>query len=180
VQHVFIKAVYLPFFGPDRKLKAQEAPLGMLIAMAAAAALCLGLGVYPEPLYALLPYAARYEVWKAGYVLGELQLLTFAGLGFAILSLRGLYPAAIDTSVLNTDWLWRRALPRLTLAHARPVLSLWFVVLGALKRGVLRALKISEETSRESGLVSGVASIGSAAGIFLAMFALMLLLRQVT
>ena len=40
VQHVFIKAVYLPFFGPDRKLKAQEAPLGMLIAMAAAAALC--------------------------------------------------------------------------------------------------------------------------------------------
>jgi multicomponent Na+:H+ antiporter subunit D len=180
VQHVFIKAVYLPFFGPDRKLKAQEAPLGMLIAMAAAAALCLGLGVYPEPLYALLPYAARYEVWKAGYVLGELQLLTFAGLGFAILSLRGLYPAAIDTSVLNTDWLWRRALPRLTLAHARPVLSFWFVVLGALKRGVLRALKISEETSRESGLVSGVASIGSAAGIFLAMFALMLLLRQVT
>ena len=180
VQHVFIKAVYLPFFGPDRKLKAQEAPLGMLIAMAAAAALCLGLGVYPEPLYALLPYAARYEVWKAGYVLGELQLLTFSGLGFAILSLRGLYPAAIDTSVLNTDWLWRRALPRLTLAHARPVLSLWFVVLGALKRGVLRALKISEETSRESGLVSGVASIGSAAGIFLAMFALMLLLRQVT
>jgi multicomponent Na+:H+ antiporter subunit D len=180
VQHVLIKAVYLPFFGPDRKLKAQEAPLGMLIAMAAAAALCLGLGVYPEPLYALLPYAARYEVWKAGYVLGELQLLTFAGLGFAILSLRGLYPAAIDTSVLNTDWLWRRALPRLTLAHARPVLSLWFVVLGALKRGVLRALKISEETSRESGLVSGVASIGSAAGIFLAMFALMLLLRQVT
>jgi multicomponent Na+:H+ antiporter subunit D len=180
VQHVFIKAVYLPFFGPDRKLKAQEAPLGMLIAMAAAAALCLGLGVYPEPLYALLPYAARYAVWKAGYVLGELQLLTFAGLGFAILSLRGLYPAAIDTSVLNTDWLWRRALPRLTLAHARPVLSLWFVVLGALKRGVLRALKISEETSRESGLVSGVASIGSAAGIFLAMFALMLLLRQVT
>ena len=180
VQHVFIKAVYLPFFGPDRKLKAQEAPLGMLIAMAAAAALCLGLGVYPEPLYALLPYAARYEVWKAGYVLGELQLLIFAGLGFAILSLRGLYPAAIDTSVLNTDWLWRRALPRLTLALARPVLSLWFVLLGALKRGVLRALKISEETSRESGLVSGVASIGSAAGIFLAMFALMLLLRQVT
>ena len=180
VQHVFIKAVYLPFFGPDRKLKAQEAPLGMLIAMAAAAALCLGLGVYPEPLYALLPYAARYEVWKAGYVLGELQLLIFAGLGFAILSLRGLYPAAIDTSVLNTDWLWRRALPRLTLALARPVLSLWFVVLGALKRGVLRALKISEETSRESGLVSGVATIGSAAGIFLAMFALMLLLRQVT
>lgn len=180
VQHVFIKAVYLPFFGPDRKLKAQEAPLGMLIAMAAAAALCLGLGVYPEPLYALLPYAARYDVWKAGYVLGELQLLIFAGLGFAILSLRGLYPAAIDTSVLNTDWLWRRALPRLTLALARPVLSLWFVVLGAMKRGVLRALKISEETSRESGLVSGVATIGSAAGIFLAMFALMLLLRQVT
>lgn len=180
VQHVFIKAVYLPFFGPDRKLKAQEAPLGMLIAMAAAAALCLGLGVYPEPLYALLPYAARYDVWKAGYVLGELQLLIFAGLGFAILSLRGLYPAAIDTSVLNTDWLWRRALPRLTLALARPVLDLWFVLLGALKRGVLRALKISEETSRESGLVSGVATIGSAAGIFLAMFALMLLLRQIT
>ena len=180
VQHVFIKAVYLPFFGPSRKrLKAKEAPLGMLVAMGGASALCLGIGVYPEPLYALLPYGARYDVWKAGYVLGELQLLVFASLGFVVLSWRGVYPAPIDTTVLNTDYLFRRALPRATLAIARPVLRVWFVVLGGLKRGVLQTLKISEQASRESGLVSGIASIGAAAGIFLAMFALMLILRQV-
>lgn len=179
VQHIFVKAVYLPFFGPAAKpVRAQEAPLGMLIAMGLAATLCLGLGVYPEPLYALLPYGARYEVWKTGYVLGELQLLFFAGLGFVVLSMRGLYPVAVDTSVLNTDWLFRRALPRVTMAIAGPVLRLWLVVLGGLKRGVLQALRLSEQASRESGLVSGISSIGSAAGIFLAMFALMLILRQ--
>jgi multicomponent Na+:H+ antiporter subunit D len=151
----------------------------MLLAMGAAAALCLGIGVYPEPLYALLPYDARYEVWKAGYVLGELQLLFFAGLGFVFLSLRGVYPTAMDTTVLNTDYLFRRTLPRATMAIAGPVLRVWFVVLAALKRSVLQMLKISEQASRESGLVSGIASIGSAAGIFLAMFALMLILRQV-
>jgi hypothetical protein len=58
-------------------------------------------------------------------------------------------------------------------------LRVWFVVLAALKRSVLQMLKISEQASRESGLVSGIASIGAAAGIFLAMFALMLILRQV-
>lgn len=180
VQHIFVKAVYLPFFGPAAKpVKAQEAPLGMLIAMGLAATLCLGIGVYPEPLYALLPYGARYEVWKTGYVLGELQLLFFAGLGFVVLSMRGLYPVAVDTSVLNTDWLFRRALPRVTMAIAGPVLRLWLVVLGGLKRGVLQALRLSEQASRESGLVSGISSIGSAAGIFLAMFALMLTLRHV-
>tara|TARA_B110000971_G_scaffold210097_1_gene236956 strand:+ start:1524 stop:3227 length:1704 start_codon:yes stop_codon:yes gene_type:complete len=180
VQHIFIKAVYLPFFGPAAKpVKAQEAPLGMLIAMGLAATLCLGIGIYPEPLYALLPYGARYEVWKTGYVLGELQLLLFAILGFAVLSMRGLYPVAVDTSVLNTDWLFRRALPRVTMAIAGPVLRFWLVVLDGLKRGVLQALKLSEQASRESGLVSGISSIGSAAGIFLAMFALMLILRQV-
>jgi multicomponent Na+:H+ antiporter subunit D len=180
VQHIFVKAVYLPFFGPaPKRVKAKEAPLGMLLAMGAAAALCLGIGVYPEPLYALLPYDARYEVWKAGYVLGELQLLFFAGLGFVFLSLRGVYPTAMDTTVLNTDYLFRRTLPRATMAIAGPVLRVWFVVLAALKRSVLQMLKISEQASRESGLVSGIASIGSAAGIFLAMFALMLILRQV-
>ncbi len=180
VQHIFVKAVYLPFFGPAAKpVKAQEAPLGMLIAMGLAATLCLGIGVYPEPLYALLPYGARYEVWKTGYVLGELQLLFFAGLGFVVLSMRGLYSVAVDTSVLNTDWLFRRALPRVTMAIAGPVLRLWLVVLGGLKRGVLQALRLSEQASRESGLVSGISSIGSAAGIFLAMFALMLTLRHV-
>ena len=179
VQHIFVKAVYLPFFGPaPKRVKAKEAPLGMLLAMGAAA-LCLGIGVYPEPLYALLPYDARYEVWKAGYVLGELQLLFFAGLGFVFLSLRGVYPTAMDTTVLNTDYLFRRTLPRATMAIAGPVLRVWFVVLAALKRSVLQMLKISEQASRESGLVSGIASIGSAAGIFLAMFALMLILRQV-
>ena len=180
VQHIFVKAVYLPFFGPaPKRVKAKEAPLGMLLAMGAAAALCLGIGVYPEPLYALLPYDARYEVWKAGYVLGELQLLFFAGLGFVFLSLRGVYPTAMDTTVLNTDYLFRRTLPRATMAIAGPVLRVWFVVLAALKRSVLQMLKISEQASRESGLVSGIASIGAAAGIFLAMFALMLILRQV-
>ena len=47
------------------------------------------------------------------------------------------------------------------------------------QKTILAIFRISEETSRESGLVSGIASTGAAAGIFLAVFALMLLARLV-
>ena len=35
--------------------------------------------------YTLLPYEVGYDVWDAGHVLGETQLLAFAALGFALL-----------------------------------------------------------------------------------------------
>ena len=76
-------------------------------------------------LYSLLPYEVTYKVWDAGHVLGELQLLLFAVLAFAFLMVRGLYPPEIDSTVLNTDWLFRKAAPALWRMMANPVMRLW-------------------------------------------------------
>ena len=179
LEHSGIKIPYFAFFGHDRKFKVKEAPLNMLIAMGIAAALCVIIGIFPQPLYALLPYEVKYDVWETGHVLGELQLLLFAVLAFVFLIVRGLYPPEIDSTVLNTDWLLRRAIPRVVKGLAMPVLTLWFGAVAWAQKTILAIFRISEETSRESGLVSGIASTGAAAGIFLAVFALMLLARLV-
>ncbi len=54
--HSGIKIPYFAFFGHDSGKRCEEAPTHMLVAMGLAAALCIGIGVYPAPLYALLPY----------------------------------------------------------------------------------------------------------------------------
>ena len=92
LEHSGIKIPYFAFFGHDRKFKVKEAPLNMLVAMGIAAALCVIIGIFPQPLYALLPYEVKYDVWETGHVLGELQLLLFAVLAFVFLIVRGLYP----------------------------------------------------------------------------------------
>ncbi len=177
LQHSAIKIITAAFFRRTSPFKVKEAPLNMLIAMGIAAALCIFIGIFPEPLYALLPYEVTYSVWDAGHILSELQLLLFAALAFVVLTARGLYPSEKDSTVLNTDWFIRRAIPRIVMKLAKPLLTLWLHALGKTKAALLHMLKISEETSRESGLASGIASTGAAAGIFLAVFALMLLIR---
>jgi hypothetical protein len=58
-------------------------------------------------------------------------------------------------------------------------LAAWASAVAQSKTAILAVLHTGEETSRKSGLVSGVASTGAAAAIFLAIFALLLLLRFV-
>ena len=177
LEHSGIKIPYFAFFGHDRGFKVREAPLNMLIAMGIAAGLCVAIGVAPEGLYALLPYEVTYKVWDAGHVLGELQLLLFAVLAFAFLMLRGLYPPEIDSTVLNTDWLFRKAAPALWRMLANPVMRLWHTVLAIAARQIVGAVERGTHISRNSYLISGTATIGAAAGLFLAVFALLLALR---
>ena len=55
----------------------------MLIAMSIAAALCIGVGVFPGALYAMLPYAVDYAPYTSAHVLTQLQLLVFSALAFS-------------------------------------------------------------------------------------------------
>jgi multicomponent Na+:H+ antiporter subunit D len=128
-------------------------------------------------LYALLPYEVTYKVWDAGHVLGELQLLLFAVLAFAFLMLRGLYPPEIDSTVLNTDWLFRKAAPALWRMLANPIMRLWHAGLAIAARQIVAAVERGTHISRNNYLISGTATIGAAAGLFLAVFALLLALR---
>ena len=177
LEHSGIKIPYFAFFGHDRGFKVNEAPLSMLIAMGIAAGLCVAIGIAPQMLYSLLPYEVTYKVWDAGHVLGELQLLLFAVLAFAFLMVRGLYPPEIDSTVLNTDWLFRKAAPALWRMMANPVMRLWHAGLATTTRQIGVAMDRGTHVSRNNYLISGTATIGAAAGLFLAVFALLLALR---
>ena len=69
--------------------------------------LCIAIGVWPEPLYALLPYAVNYEPYTAPTSLTQLQLLLFSGLAFFVMLP---YLKRTLTITLDTDWVWRRLL----------------------------------------------------------------------
>ncbi len=177
LEHSGIKIPYFAFFGHDRGFKVNEAPLSMLIAMGIAAGLCVAIGIAPQMLYSLLPYEVTYKVWDAGHVLGELQLLLFAVLAFAFLMVRGLYPPEIDSTVLNTDWLFRKASPALWRMMANTFMRLWNAGLATATRQIGVAVDRGTHISRNNYLISGTATIGAAAGLFLAVFALLLALR---
>ena len=125
-----IKFPWFVFFQRDSGLRPRDPPLNMRLAMLLFAALCIGLGVFYAPLYALLPYATAYVPYDAAHVLGQLQLLLFSGLAFFLMLpalRRGL------TITLDVDWIYRRAGPAVALVCTN-VLSRGLVTLGAETR----------------------------------------------
>ena len=111
LEHSGIKIPYFAFFAHERKTSVKEAPLNMLIAMGIAAFLCIGIGVYPRYLYQILPYAVEYQPYTLDHIISQLQLLVFAILAFLFLIKFKLYPSEIKSTVLNSDWFYRRMLP---------------------------------------------------------------------
>jgi multicomponent Na+:H+ antiporter subunit D len=106
--HAGIKFPWFVFFQKDSGLRPAEPPASMRWAMVFFAFLCIALGVWAEPLYALLPYAVNYEPYTWAHVLTQLQLLLFSGLAFFVMLP---YLKRTLTITLDTDWVWRRLLP---------------------------------------------------------------------
>ena len=108
--HSGIKFPWFVFFQKDSGLRPPDPPLNMRIAMIFFAALCIGLGVFPGPLYALLPFPVAFVPYTAAHVLTMLQLLLFSGLAFFIC-----LPVMKRTLTisLDVDWAYRHFLPRL-------------------------------------------------------------------
>ena len=106
--HAGIKIPYFAFFSHDSGLRPKEAPIHMLLAMGIAAFLCIFIGVYPAPLYALLPYPVDYVPYTAPHVVGQTQLLFFSALAFTLLLRAGIYPAEIRCINLDSDWFYRK------------------------------------------------------------------------
>ncbi|MBU0752852.1 MAG: Na(+)/H(+) antiporter subunit D [Gammaproteobacteria bacterium] len=107
--HAGIKIPYFAFFSHDSGIRCEEAPRNMLVAMGIAAALCIGIGVFPGALYALLPYAPDYEPYTASHIVAQLQLLFFSALAFAVLMRTGIYPPELRSVNLDSDWFYRIA-----------------------------------------------------------------------
>lgn len=116
--HTGLKLPYYMFFGPDRKLEAREPPRNMLVAMGIAAVFCIMIGVFPEPLYALLPYPVAFEPYTGVHVTESLGLLMFTALGF-VLFLKALDPE--NTISIDTDWFYRKGARAFLWLAERPL-----------------------------------------------------------
>ncbi|WP_232059416.1 proton-conducting transporter transmembrane domain-containing protein [Kineobactrum salinum] len=114
--HAGIKFPWFVFFQKDSGLRPKDAPWNMAVAMLFFAGLCILLGVYPQLLYPLLPYAVDYQPYTASKVLFYLQLLLFSGLAFFLMLP---WMQRTLTISLDVDWLWRRGLPQLARASGR-------------------------------------------------------------
>jgi multicomponent Na+:H+ antiporter subunit D len=152
--HSGIKVPFFAFFAHDQGWKVKEAPKHMLIAMAIAAALCIGIGVFPGLLYAYLPFpevAAQYHAYEATHVLTMLELLMFAGLAFVVLMKLGIYPPELPAVNVDSDWIYRKAAPEVVrdgyslATYAR--LKVWNGVLW-VRGAFLRLLAIHHQPPR--------------------------------
>ena len=102
--HAGIKFPWFVFFQKDSGLRPKDAPWNMAAAMVLLSTLCILLGVFPNLLYAYLPYPVDYVPYTTGKVLYYLQLLLFSGLAFFLLL--PLMKRTLTVS-LDADWLWR-------------------------------------------------------------------------
>jgi len=109
--HAGIKVPYFAFFHHDSGIRTSEAPTNMLIAMTIAATLCIGIGVFPQYLYTILPWEVDYWPYDTTHVLAQLQLLFFSALAFVWLNKQGLYPPELHAINLDVDWFYRKLLP---------------------------------------------------------------------
>ncbi|MDX1434826.1 MAG: Na(+)/H(+) antiporter subunit D [Gammaproteobacteria bacterium] len=116
--HAGIKFPWFVFFQKDSGLRPPDPPWNMQVAMIFFAVLCIALGVWPEPLYALLPYPVDYVPYTVPHVVNMLQLLLFSGLAFFLM-----LPMMQRTLTitLDFDWLYRHLAPRLIVESADAV-----------------------------------------------------------
>ena len=102
-----LKLPYFTFFGPDRGIEPRRVRPMMLLAMAVGAICCTALGVFPEWLYARLPFDATYHPYTMDHIVSAIQLLLGAGIGFWWL----LHKLGGETAInLDTDWIYRKPL----------------------------------------------------------------------
>ncbi len=108
IAHAGIKVPYFTFFGHDAGIRAHEPPGNMLAAMGIAAFCCIFIGVYPAPLYEILPYPVVYAPYSGAHVVGQLQLLLFGIFAFFLLLKSGYYPSEVRAINLDADWFYRK------------------------------------------------------------------------
>ena len=109
--HAGIKIPFFAFFAHDSGIRCEEAPRNMLVAMGLAAALCVGIGVFPEALYAILPYPIAFDPYTTTQVVPQLQLLAWSALALSVLVRTGIYPPELRSVNLDFDWGYRKLMP---------------------------------------------------------------------
>ena len=131
--HAGIKFPWFVFFQKDSGLRPSDPPWSMRLAMILFAIICIGLGIWPEYLYAMLPYEVTYVPYTVTHVVQMLQLLLFSGFAFFIML--PLMKRTL-TITLDFDWTYRRFF----LLVLRRVFAIIWKVDEALRRLILSKL----------------------------------------
>ena len=161
LSHSGIKIPYFTFFAHDSGKRPAEAPVHMQLAMGITAALCIFIGVYPDPLYALLPYPVEFHPYTMAHVVGQMQLLCFALLAFGVLMRAGIHPPEIRAVNLDTDASYRWLMPRVIAGLAKIIGRLWAVNEALLGRSVNRVVARLYQSHGPEGRIAKVWPTGS-------------------
>jgi len=102
----FLKLGYFAFLRPG-DVKASDPPLLMQAGMLGAAALCVIIGVFPQLLYAILPYPTTYSAFEPVRVITTLAVLGAAAAFFFSVGKKILAPH--DVQMKDADVLYVRA-----------------------------------------------------------------------
>ena len=103
--HAGIKFPWFVFFQKDSGLRPPEPPSNLRYSMWLFSFLCLAIGVYPQPLYAILPYPVDYQPYTVDHLVTQFQVLLFAG--FAFFVMLKLMRRTLTIS-LDFDWFYRK------------------------------------------------------------------------
>lgn len=105
--HAGIKFPWFVFFQKDSGQRPPDPPRNMRFSMWGFSFLCIAIGLFPGPLYRLLPYPVEYQPYTASHLVTQFQLLLFAG--FAFFVMLPLMKRTLTIS-LDFDWFYRRFL----------------------------------------------------------------------
>ncbi len=158
--HAGIKFPWFVFFQKDSGLRPKDAPWNMGLAMVIFAALCILMGVFPQPFYALLPYPVEFNAYQPGKVLFYLQLLLFSGLAFFLLLP---WMQRTLTISLDTDWLWRVLLLRLAAGIIQALSGIGRTLKGGVSARLQQLLRWSQRHWGHDGAFARSWPIGTTA-----------------
>jgi len=175
--HSGIRIPYFAFFSEDKGHRVKEAPWPMLVAMGAAAFLCIIIGVFPAPLYAMLPFSVDYVPYTAYHVINQLQLLMFAALAFTVLKLIKIYPSDTRGINLDTDWVYRKGLMTLIIYSSRYLNTGYRVVCDGAVGIISEVINSAKQLGNNDGILSRTPALGSSIAWISGLLLLVLLLR---
>jgi multicomponent Na+:H+ antiporter subunit D len=103
--HAGIKFPWFVFFQKDSGLRPPDPPANLRLAMLLFSFLCLAIGIYPQPLYAILPYPVDYQPYTVDHLVTQFQVLLFAGFAFFVMLKQMRRTLTIS---LDFDWFYRK------------------------------------------------------------------------
>jgi multicomponent Na+:H+ antiporter subunit D len=181
LEHSGIKIPYFAFFSHDSGKRPQEAPFNMLLAMGVSAALCMAIGLQPGWFYELLPFrdqAMEYlgqQLFSSTHLVQQGQLLVFAVFAFMVMKWTRLYPPERPGVIIDIEWIWRKGLPQVSRALARPASAPARIVSSLSSSTGRRVLALGRHVFASGGLVSAKAPLAATAVWTLAILGVVML-----